>query len=646
MNKLERSKRRQMFCTALLMSLLAACSGSQDAILGIGGIAVRAPTVTAVTPAPNATGVSIGNPGITATFSEPMAPITGAASFTVTCVAPCTNPTGTVALDASNRVATFTLTAGTTLQALIGYTATVTAAQSQATGLLLESPTVWSFTTGAAPDTTRPRVLVTEPATTNPSPTTGVPTNTPITAVFSEDMAPASIRAASFTLTCVAPCTAPNGTVSYAVSSRTAVFSPATLLAAGQTYTVTITTTATDLAGNALAGNQAALPAASNYVWTFTTAAPPPSDTTRPRVLGTQPATTSPGQTTGVPIITPITATFSEDMDPATIRAASFTLTCIAPCSAPSGIVSYAVDTRTAVFSPATVLAAAQTYTVTITTTATDLAGNALAGNPAAPLAASNYVWTFTTEAVALKSAATFGGLGGPAGMTNMGTLTVINGDIGTTAASTTMTGFHDAGFGCIYTETGANIGTVNGVIFTDGPPPTVDCPSEGTPATFAKAQQAQMDAQIAFDDLAGRPGNPIAADLGGLTLAPGVYSAAANSFRIQDSDLTLDAGGNANAVWIFQMATTLTVGGADDTAPQSVILINGAQAKNVFWQVGSAATINAAGGGTMVGTIIARAGAAFSTAGNADVVILNGRVLSLNASVTLVNTVINVPAP
>jgi len=87
-------------------------------------------------------------------------------------------------------------------------------------------------------------------------------------------------------------------------------------------------------------------------------------------------------------------------------------------------------------------------------------------------------------------------------------------------------------------------------------------------------------------------------------------------------------------------------VGGPGAAFPQSVILVNGAQAKNVYWQVGSAATINAAGGGTMEGTIISQAGAAFSTAGNTTVVTLNGRVLSLNASVTLVDTVINVPGP
>jgi hypothetical protein len=90
-------------------------------------------------------------------------------------------------------------------------------------------------------------------------------------------------------------------------------------------------------------------------------------------------------------------------------------------------------------------------------------------------------------------------------------------------------------------------------------------------------------------------------------------------------------------------MGTYLTVG--TPSATESIVLIGGAQAKNVFWQVGSAATINGAGGGTMVGTILSQAGISVSTAGNAAVTTIDGRLVSLNASVTVVNTVINVPA-
>ncbi|MEO8157967.1 MAG: ice-binding family protein [Betaproteobacteria bacterium] len=263
--------------------------------------------------------------------------------------------------------------------------------------------------------------------------------------------------------------------------------------------------------------------------------------------------------------------------------------------------------------------------------------------------------------APALGAAAGFAGLaGGGAGMTNEGTSTVITGaqgqpvSIGTTAASTTVTGFHDtsvayvpppAASGCTYTETTLNIGVVNGTINTDAPPPTITCPAEGTAGTKAIADQAALDALAAFNDLAGRTGaTDPGANLGGLTLAPGIYNTAGGGFLITGSDLTLDAGGNANAVWVFQMANSLTVGAAG--LPRSIILAGGAQPKNVFWQVGSAATINAAGGGTMVGTIISQAATSFSTSGNATVTTLNGRALALTASVTLVNTVINVPAP
>ena len=244
-----------------------------------------------------------------------------------------------------------------------------------------------------------------------------------------------------------------------------------------------------------------------------------------------------------------------------------------------------------------------------------------------------------------LGAASTFGVFGGGAGITNQGIYTVINGDIGTTAASTLVTGFHD--LNAVYTETPLNIGTVNGTVHT------ATAPVGSVPNVIATA--AALDAQIAFDSLspAALPGGIDVSSLGGdagqlgnRTLAPGVYASAPGSYIISGGDLVLDGQGNPDSVFIFQMATTLTVGGPGAAFPQSVILVNGAQAKNIFWQVGSAATINAAGGGTMVGTIIAYSGASFSTAGNVDIVTLEGRALALHASVTLVNTHINVPAP
>ncbi|TAL89578.1 MAG: DUF3494 domain-containing protein, partial [Rhodanobacter sp.] len=333
-----------------------------------------------------------------------------------------------------------------------------------------------------------------------------------------------------------------------------------------------------------------------------------------------------------------------------------FTVTGPAPALTPVTAASVVLDTATGhivTFTPQSALAAGVTYTATIKGGATGVKDLAIPANTMV----NDYSWNFTVASAPppppppptniLGSASTFGVFGGSAGMTSSGLFTVVNGDIGTTAVSTAVTGFHDAGPGCTYTETPLNVGTVNGLIYTAPPPPTVACPTEGTAATFAIATQARADALAAYNALVALPAgaNP-GGNLAGLTLAPGTYTAPAGSFMIQGGDLTLDAQGNANAVWVFQMATTLTVGGPGAAAPQSIILANGAQAKNVYWQVGSAATINAGGGGTMVGTIIAQAGAAFSTAGNVALVRLNGRALSLGASVTLVNTVINVPAP
>ena len=346
---------------------------------------------------------------------------------------------------------------------------------------------------------------------------------------------------------------------------------------------------------------------------------------------------------TGVATNTLVTATLNEAVGPIT-GTASMTVTCVTPCVNPTGTVTLDATHTIATFTltAGTTLTSSTTYTATITG-ATSLAGGIAMAAP--------YTWQFTTVtalAIPLASAAPFGTFGGSAGMTNSGILTVVNGDIGTTAASTLVTGFHDPGPGCIYTETPANVGDVTGLIYTAPPPPTVACPSEGTAATFAIAQQARADALTAYNALVALPSGPDpgAGNLANLVLTPGDYTAAAGTFMIQGGDLTLDARGDANAVFVFQMATTLTVGGPGAAFPQSVILVNGAQAKNVYWQVGSAATINAAGGGTMVGTIISQAGAAFSTAGNTTIVTLNGRVLSLNASVTLVDTVINVPGP
>jgi hypothetical protein len=652
MNIIESLPRCRTWVIALTLGVLAAGCDNQRPILGSSGIAALVPVVTAVTPLNGATNVLTSNTLITATLNEAVAPITGAATMTVTCAAPCVNATGTVTLDATHTIATFTLTPGTSLATSTVYTGTITGATSLASGVAMTAPFTWQFTTVASPsDLTRPRVLTTDPATTIPGPTAGVPGNTAISAVFTKAMAPATFTAASFTVTCTAPCVSPAGTISYSVGAKTAVFTPDADLTVGDTYTVTITTAATDLSGNALAGNQAALPAASDYIWTFTAAAPVVGNVT---VFSTNPLVNATAVCPSAGINATFTVPGSLRMNPTTLTAATFTVTGPSPAFTPVTAASIDLDAATgtiATFTPQSALTAGVIYTATIEGGANGVkssAGNAML---------ANFTWNFTVGAataaclvpIPLASAAPFGNFGGSAGTTNSGILTVVNGDVGTTAVSTKVTGFHDTSVGCTYTEVlGADVGAVNGLIYTAPPPPTVSCPDEGTAATDAIAMQALADARTAYNALVALPGGPDpgAGNLANLVLVPGTYTAAAGSFMIEGGDLTLDARGDANAVWVFQMATTLTVGGPGAAFPESVILVNGAQAKNVYWQVGSAATIDAAGGGTMVGTIISQAGAAFSTAGNTTVVTLNGRVLSLGASVTLVDTVINVPGP
>jgi hypothetical protein len=636
-----------------------------------------APTVTAVAPLVNATGVPISTKAVTAAFSKPMTATTlTTTSFTLACGAAGTAGTagtaktavtggGVVTYLAAGHVATLPLPVATSLPTNADCTATVTTAATDTTNAPLASNYVWTFTTGVTPDVTRPRVTLTVPATTTPGPTTGAIANAAVTAAFTEDMDPASIVAAgTFTLSCVLPCVAPapvGGAATYAVGSRTTTYTPATVLDPSTTYTATITTAATDLSLNALAGNQAALPAASNYIWTFTTAAAPvlPAPLS---VTSTLPAT---GAMTVCPNAT-INATFNNSairLNDASL-APNFNVTGPGPTVVASASVVLDVLTgRIATFTPLAALPIGL-YSANITGGASGVTDLAI---PANTLAA-NYPWSFTVISCVvtppspfpLRSAATFGMMGGSAGMTNQGLTTVINGDIGTTAVSTAVTGFHDLTPNCTYTETGSNVGIVNGTIYTAPPPPTVGCPTEGTGTaappvgTFGIATVALADALTAYNALVAAPavGTPIPANLAGLTVPPGVYVAPGGSFLIQDGlsapagDLTLDGLGDANAVWVFQMAQTLTVGGPGAAFPRSIKLVNGAQAKNVFWQVGSFATINEGGGGTMQGTIIAQAGASFSTSGNVTPVILNGRVISLGASVTLVDTVINVPAP
>jgi len=498
---------------------------------------------------------------------------------------------------------TATFTPVTVLNANTVYTATISKEVRDPAGNSMIADYTWSFNTGAVPI-----VVSTDPA----NGATNVAINKIVTATFSTNMNPATINATTFILK-QGSVNVP-GVITY--SGMTATFTPAVPFTPSTLYTGTITTGAKDVAGNALA---------SDYTWSFATGS-------LPTVVATDPVNGA----TGVALNKVITATFSTTMDPTTINTTTFLLK--QGVNSITGTVSY--SGTTASFTPASPLLPGTVYTATITNAVKNTAGNAMA---------ANYTWSFTT-AVAIPppppppigNAAIFGVFGGSAGITNQGVNTVINnGSIGTIAASTLITGFHDGTTGDIYTETPLNKGLVTGRIHTAPPPP-------GSAASFQIATAGLLAANNTYQSIspANRPGgtDPGAGELGGLTLPPGVYKSASGTFNISNGNLTLDAQGDPNAEWIFQTAAGLTVGVAGPTGAKSVLLINGGQAKNVYWYVGSAATINSAGGGVMTGTIISSAGLTFSTAGNTVQTVLNGRAISLNASVTLVNTTINVP--
>jgi hypothetical protein len=148
-------------------------------------------------------------------------------------------------------------------------------------------------------------------------------------------------------------------------------------------------------------------------------------------------------------------------------------------------------------------------------------------------------------------------------------------------------------------------------------------------------ANQAQLDLTVAYNDAAGRTVGAItvAGNLGGMTLPPGLYKST-SSLEISSGDLTLDAQGDANAVFIFQIASTLTT-----TSGRQVILSGGAKAANVYWQVGTSAVL----GTTSVfkGTIMADQSITLTTGAN-----LEGRALARIAAVTLDSNIITIPAP
>jgi uncharacterized repeat protein (TIGR01451 family) len=205
------------------------------------------------------------------------------------------------------------------------------------------------------------------------------------------------------------------------------------------------------------------------------------------------------------------------------------------------------------------------------------------------------------TGPVPLGTAANFAVLAGST-VTSTGP-TIINGDLGL-SPGTSVTGFPP--------------GQVNGTIH----------------AADSVAAQAQADLTSAYGDAAARPVTAtVAAELGGTTETPGTYNSAAGTFGITGT-LTLDAQGNPDAVFIFQAASTLIT-----AAASNVNLINGARASNVFWVVGSSATLGT--NSALQGNILALTSITVTTGTT-----INGRALARNGAVTLDTNTITAPIP
>lgn len=293
-----------------------------------------------------------------------------------------------------------------------------------------------------------------------------------------------------------------------------------------------------------------------------------------------------------------VKAYFNEQMDPQTINFSTFIL--MEGTNQIAGTVSYS-DT-TAFFVPDNYLAINTTYTATIRKGAQDPLGNALR---------EDYVWTFTTGdktnpnpnpqfGIDLGSAAAFAILAG-SGVTNTGP-TVITGDLGTSPTGT-INGF----------PPGIVIGNVH--------------------ASDPVAAQAKLDLTTAYNDAQGRTTGAVSlpGNLSGLTITPGLYKNS-SSVILSAGSVTLDAQGDVNAVFIFQMGSTLTTGSGT-----SIILAGGADINNIYWAVGSSATLGT--NSAFLGNILADQSISLNTGAS-----LTGRALTRIGAVTLDDNAVTLP--
>lgn len=191
-----------------------------------------------------------------------------------------------------------------------------------------------------------------------------------------------------------------------------------------------------------------------------------------------------------------------------------------------------------------------------------------------------------------------------------------LRGDIGLSpAAGSNISGFGD-------TE-------ITGTIYTTDASGPAGSVADATGLTAAKGHLT-----TAYNDAAGRTSTDIvllADNIGGLTLTPGLYKSS-GSLEISSGDLTFDALGNANAVFIIQIASTLST-----TSGRKIFLSGGALASNIFWQVGTSATLGS--NSVFKGTILADQSISLNTGA-----VVNGRLLARIGAVTIEGSTIVQP--
>lgn len=230
-------------------------------------------------------------------------------------------------------------------------------------------------------------------------------------------------------------------------------------------------------------------------------------------------------------------------------------------------------------------------------------------------------VQTVSQSRVTLSSAGNYVILAG-SGISNNPT-SAITGNIGLSPAA----GSFITGFSLVYTT--GNPNSTSAQITGN-----VHASDYGVP-TPATLTSAQGDLTIAYNNAAGRTSTNIvllSGNIGGLTLTPGLYKSG-GSLEISSGDLTFDAKGNANAVFIIQIASTFST-----SSGRKVILAGGAKASNIFWQVGTSATFGTTS--VMKGIIIADQSISLNTGAS-----IEGRLLARIAAVTLEGNTVVAPA-